>query len=81
MVVELKLEGKPLKVNHAYLAGDLFGSQYNSAPGDKPMKVKASGPLDGDGEVTIALDGKVDNVVGYSVELAGKVVAQRCPKN
>ncbi len=81
VVVELKLEGKPLKVNHAYLAGDLFGSQYNSAPGDKPMKVKASGPLDGDGEVTIALDGKVDNVVGYSVELAGKVVAQRCPKN
>ena len=79
LVTELRLEGNPPKVTHAYLAGAMFASQYNSSPGEKPVEVTTAGPLDGEGEVALSLNGTVDNIVGYDLKLAGKVTAQRCP--
>ena len=35
LVTELRLEGNPPKVTHAYLAGAMFASQYNSEPRGK----------------------------------------------
>ena len=43
------------------------------------MEVTTAGPLDGEGEVALSLNGTVDNIVGYDLKLAGKVTAQRCP--
>ncbi len=77
VVLQVFLSGNPLKANSVRLQGDLFGAAYE---GDASMRVKADGPLDGSSDVTFHLDGKVDDAVGYSMALSGKLVAEQCKK-
>ncbi|HHH31171.1 MAG TPA: hypothetical protein ENK57_22870 [Polyangiaceae bacterium] len=68
------------RVQYAFAAGNLLSSQLNASPGKEGPTISATadGSLDGEGEVTITLDGELD-VVGYAIAASGELVAQRCP--
>ena len=68
------------RATFAHMAGQVLPSQLNMTPGDADpsLSAKAAGPLEGEGEVSFALSGKLD-LLGYAVTLGGEVTALRCP--
>ena len=63
------------------VAGAILSTQLNANPRDDADSIGAiaDGALEGDGEVTLTVSGKLD-VLGYSVTAEGKVSALRCKK-
>lgn len=68
------------RVQYLFMAGNVLSSQLNSSPSKNGATITATpaDDLDGEGEVTIGLEGGND-VLGYAVATSGEVVAQRCP--
>jgi hypothetical protein len=66
-------------VQFVSLLGDIFPGDPSGSKGE--LKLTLDGPLDGaldgDGEVTVHLDGTLD-VSGYAVTMRGKLDALRC---
>lgn len=75
--LDIALKGEPPKVQFAALLGDIFPADPSGSKGKESLKLDIDGPLTGDGDVTISIDGTLD-VGGYPTVLAGKLAARRC---
>ncbi len=75
--LDIALKGDPPKVQFAALLGDIFPGDPSGSKGKDTLSLDTDGPLTGEGDVTITIDGTLD-VGGYPVALSGKLSARRC---
>ena len=75
--LDIALKGDPPKVQFGALLGDIFPGDPSGSKGKETLKLEADGPLTGDTNIEISIDGTLD-IGGFATTMKGKLDALRC---
>ncbi len=75
--LDLTMTGEPPTLQLGSLQGAIFPEFPSGSTGRESFSIKADGPLDGPGEVTLTVAGSL-HLRGYPIKVNGEVLAIRC---